>query len=108
MIIQNGNIEFKQKNAGGIDPATGYPQKPSAKWGELIPCQYVPRQISLQTRSGGNAICTSSYEVYLAMPLPNEVTEQIRLTDLSGNLIGEYSLLAKEELIAVQEIKFTV
>lgn len=108
MIIQNGNIEFKQKNAGGIDPATGYPQMPSARWSEPIPCQYVPKQINLQARSGGNVIRTSSYEVYLAMPLPNEATEQIRLTDISGNLIGEYSLLAKEELIAVQEVKITV
>lgn len=108
MIIQNGNIEFKIKTAGGIDPATGYPQKPSARWGKPIPCQYVPRQINLQARSDGNATCTSSYEVYLTMPLPNEATEQIRLTDMTGKEIGEYSLLAMEELVAVQEIKITI
>lgn len=108
MIIQNGNIEFKQKNAVGIDPDTGYPQKPSARWGKPIPCQYVPRQIDLQSRSGGNAISTSSYEVYLEMPLPIGATEQIRLTDMSGNVVGEYSLLAMQELVAVQQIKITV
>lgn len=108
MIIQNGNIEFKNKTAGGIDPTTGYPQKPSASWGEMIPCQYVPKQINLQTRSGGNAKVTSSYEVYLTMPLPVEATEQIRLTDMSGNVVGEYSLIAMQELVAVQEIKITV
>lgn len=108
MIIQNGNIEFKVKTASGIDPITGYPKKPSASWGEMIPCQYVPKQINLQARSGGNAKVTSSYEVYLTMPLPVEATEQIRLTDMSGNVVGEYSLISMQELVAVQEIKITV
>lgn len=108
MIIQNGNIEFKIKTAGGIDPVTGYPQKPSARWSEQIPCQYVPKQIDLQARSGGNAKVTSSYEVYITMPLPVYETEQIRLTDMSGNVVGEYSMLSMQELVAVQEVKIIV
>ncbi len=108
MIIQNGNIEFKIKTAGGIDPVTGYPQKPSARWSEQIPCQYVPKQIDLQARSGGNAKVTSSYEVYITMPLPVDATEQIRLTDMSGNVVGEYSMLSMQELVAVQEVKIIV
>lgn len=108
MIIQNGNIEFKIKTAGGIDPVTGYPQKPSARWSEQIPCQYVPKQIDLQARSGGNAKVTSSYEVYITMPLPVDATEQIRLTDMSGNVVGEYSMLSLQELVAVQEVEIIV
>lgn len=108
MIIQNGNIEFKIKTAGGIDPVTGYPQKPSARWSEQIPCQYVPKQIDLQARSGGNAKITSFYEVYITMPLPVDATEQIRLTDMSGNVVGEYSMLSMQELVAVQEVKIIV
>lgn len=108
MIIQNGNIEFKIKTAGGIDPVTGYPQKPSARWSEQIPCQYVPKQIDLQARSGSNAKVTSSYEVYITMPLPVDATEQIRLTDMSGNVVGEYSMLSLQELVAVQEVKIIV
>lgn len=108
MIIQNGNIEFKIKTAGGIDPVTGYPQKPSARWSEQIPCQYVPKQIDLQARSGGNAKVTSFYEVYITMPLPVDATEQIRLTDMSGNVVGEYSMLSMRELVAVQEVKIIV
>lgn len=108
MIIQNGYIEFKAKATGGLDPVTGYPQKPTASWGELIPCQYVPKQINLQARTGGNAKVTSSYEVYVEMPLPVKATEQIRLTDMSGNVVGEYSLISSQELVAVQEIRLTV
>lgn len=108
MIIQNGNIEFKIKTAGGIDPVTGYPQKPSVRWSDKIPCQYVPKQIDLQARSGGNAKATSCYEVYITMPLPVDATEQIRLTDMSGNVVGEYSMLSMQELVAVQEVKIIV
>lgn len=108
MIIPNGNIEFKHKSAGGLDPVTGFPVKPTSSWGEPIPCQYVPKQLNLQARSGGNAMVTSSYEVYLDMPLSDGASEQLRLTDLQGNVVGEYSLIAMEELVAVQEIKITV
>lgn len=108
MIIQNGNIEFKHKIGGGFDKTTGYPVKPSETWSEPVPCQYVPRRYNLQSRSGENARTETSFEVYVAMPLPVEASEQLRLTDLSGKVVGEYSVISSQELQAVQQIKFTI
>lgn len=107
MIIQNGNIEFKHKTGGGIN-ASGYPDKPTETWGDPVPCQFVPVSIDLQARADGNAMKKVSYKVYVAMPLPTEATEQLRLTDLFGTVIGQYSVISSEALRAVQQIMFVV
>ena len=107
MIIQNGHIEFKHKVGGGLD-ADGYPVKATENWGEPVPCQYMPKRYNLQARSGGNATTETSFEILVEMPLPVEPTEQIRLSDMAGVRVGEYSILSSQELRAVQQIKITV
>ena len=107
MIIQNGTIEFKHKVGGGLD-ADGYPVKATEQWGEPVPCQYVPKHYNLQGRAGDNATIETSFEIYVAMPLPVEATEQLRLVDMAGVRVGEYSVVSSHELRAVQQIKITV
>lgn len=107
MIIQNGNIEFKHKVGGGLD-ADGYPVKATEEWSEPVPCQYWPKRYNLQGRTGGNATVETSFEILVAMPLPVDATEQLRLTDMAGVRVGEYSVISSQELRAVQEIKITV
>lgn len=107
MIIQNGNIEFKHKVGGGLD-ADGYPVKAKEDWGEPVPCQYMPKRYNLQGLSGGNATTETSFEILVEMPLPVEASEQLRLTDMAGVRVGEYSVISSQELRAVQQIKITV
>lgn len=109
MIIDNGTIEFKQKKAGGLDPDTGHPIKCSeAGWSDPIPCQYAPLSISLLARANDERITKATYTVLIELQdLP--ASEQLRLKDSAGVVIGEYSLLSPpESLIAVNEIKLLI
>ncbi len=109
MIIENGTIEFKQKTPGTIDPETGYPTKATeVSWGKPIPCQYLPNNRNNLGRVNGERFTTATYTVLLEeQPLPE--SEQIRLTDRSGKVLGEFSLIAPPEALeAVGEIKILI
>lgn len=108
MIIQNGNIEFKHKTCGGFD-ADGYPVKAGdIYYSEKIPCQYVYKKRDLLAKSNGNPVISTSYEVLVAMPLPEAKSEQVRLTNMDGEIIGEYSVISFQPLRAVQEVKIII
>ncbi len=109
MIIQNGNIQFKEKNPGKIDPETGYPSKPAtAGWGKPIPCQFIPNNRTNLGRVNGERFTTASYTVLVEeQPLP--ASEQVRLTEMGGKVLGEFSLIAPPEpLEAVGEIRILI
>ncbi len=109
MIIENGTIEFKQKSATGIDPETGYPSAAYREcWTEPVPCQYQPVKRTLQSTANGERFSYSTYSVLIEeQPLPD--SEQVRLTDRSGNVLGEFSLLSPPETLdAVCEIRLTI
>lgn len=109
MIIQNGTIEFKDKTAGKIDPETGYPTKATnVGWAEPIPCQYLPNSRNNLGKVNSERFTTASYTVLLEeQPLPS--SEQIRLKDSNGKILGEFSLIAPPEYLeAVGEIKILV
>lgn len=105
MIIVNGCIECKIKTGGGINPETGHPVKTSATWGKPIPCQYIP-SINLQARTSGEPYTGSNFTI-LIEEMRFEA-EQVRLRDLRGNVLGEYSIKAVEVLRAVCELKLTI
>lgn len=110
MIIENGTIEFKQKTPGTIDPKTGYPSKPETTgWSAPIPCQYIPVNRTLLTRTGnGERITKATYTVLIEMQSLPE-SEQLRLTDRTGTSLGEFSLIAPPEMLdAVCEIKILI
>ena len=101
MIIQNGTIEVKRKTGGGIDPETGYPQKSgSVAWGDPIPCQYSANKYNQLGRVSGE-------HTVLIEEQPFEA-EQVRLKDLAGNVVGEFSIMQVEPLEAVCELRIWV
>jgi hypothetical protein len=107
MIIANGTIELKRKTAGGIDPETGYPVKASSvTWGDPIPCQYTANKYDNLGRVNGEHFKVAEYSVLIEeQPLD---TEQLRLKDRDGNVVGEFSIIQVEPLEAVCETKILV
>lgn len=109
MIIENGTIEFKRKDVAGIDPETGYPDEVShICWGEAVPCQYQPVKRTLLSTVNGEHFTSATYSVLIEMqPLPD--SEQVRLTDGNGNVLGEFSLLSPPEFLeAVGQIRLSL
>lgn len=109
MIIENGTVEFKEKTPGTIDPETGYPSKAAkAAWGKPIPCQFMPNNRNNLGRVNGERFTTATYTVLLEeQPLPE--SEQVRLKDRGGRILGEFSLIAPPEALeAVGEIKLLI
>lgn len=110
MIIPNGTIEFKEKTPGLIDPETGYPSKATeVAWGKPIPCQFIPNSRNNLGKVMGERFTTATYTVLLEeQHLPTD-TEQIRLTEATGRILGEFSLIAPPEFLeAVSEIKILI
>lgn len=107
MIIQNGTIEVKQKTGGGIDPETGYPQKPGVVgWGCPIPCQYSANKWNNLGRVNGEHFTVAQYEILIEQqPF---AAEQVRLKNLAGDIIGEFSIMEIEPLEAVCELRILV
>lgn len=99
MIIENGTIEFKQKAATGINPETGYPSAAYCEcWNEPVPCQYQPVKRTLQSTANGERFSYSTYSVLIEeQALPD--SEQVRLADRNGNVLGEFSLLSPPEML---------
>ncbi len=108
MIIANGTIQVKTKQAGGIDPETGHPIKSSAaSLGEPIPCQYIVNKYNALGLSQGEHATLASYQVLIdEQPFD---AEQIRLTDSkTGKVIGDFSIIWVEPLEAVCEIRIWI
>lgn len=107
MIIENGTIETKLKTVGRIDPSTGYPVKPSdVSWSTPIPCQYTANKYSNLGRVNGEHFKTAEYSV-LIEEQPFDA-EQVRLKDLTGAVVGEFSVISVEPLTAVCEIRILI
>lgn len=106
MIIANGTIQAKIKSGGGMNPETGYPDKPTVAWGEPIPCQYQANNNSLKGRTNGEAFRIASYEI-LIDEQPYEA-EQLRLRDDNGKVLGEFSVIDIKPLAAVSQVKILV
>ena len=107
MIIPNGTIEVKRKAGGGIDPETGYPSKPgSVSWGCPILCQYSANERNNLGRVNGEHFTVARYEILIeSQPF---AAEQVRLKNLAGDIIGEFSIMEIEPLEAVCELRILV
>ena len=107
MIIQNGTIEVKQKTGGGINPETGYPNKPvSTAWGNPIPCQYSANKYNKLGKYNCEHFTVAQY-IVLIEEQPCDA-EQIRLKNLNGKVIGEFSIMEVEPLDAVCELRILI
>ena len=107
MIIPNGTIQVKRKTAGGIDPATGYPVAPTAEWGEPVPCQWAANKFDRLGRVRGEHFTVASFSVLIEWR-PLGGVEQVRLRDLSGRELGEFSIMSVEPWEAVGELRIMV
>lgn len=106
MIIPNGFIEMKRKTGGGIDPGTGYPVAGTVEWGDPVPCQYSANSHNWLGRVDGEHFTAAQYTVLIDLqPLESE---QVRLSDRSGNAIGEFSIMEAEPLEAVCQLRILV
>lgn len=105
MIISNGYIKAKDKTGGGFD-GNGNPIPSGSTWGDPIPCRHKPNRNSFKGKQNGNAFTIASYEILIEQqPFPSE---QIQLFDESNVKLGEYSIMWKENLDAVDALKITV
>ena len=109
MIIQNGFIEVKTKVAGGIDPATGFPIKAAnSAYSAPIPCQYTANSYNQLGRVNGESFTVARYTILIEQPQSAFTAEQIRLSDMDGHVVGEYSVMSAEVLDAVCEVRIIV
>lgn len=110
MIIQNGTIEIKVKQAGGIDPATGFPVKSSGEtYMPAIPCQYIPNSNNLLGRTtSGERFTVANYTILIEQQPTPFTAEQIRLKDMDEKVVGVYSVISIETIEAVCEVKILV
>lgn len=108
MIIENGTIEVKSKSAGGIDPKTGFPI-PSDRviWSEPIPCQWLANKYNNLGKSEGGNFTVAHYSILIESEQEFK-SEQIRLRDNYGNVLGEFSVIEVEPLQAMCQIRITV
>lgn len=107
MIIGNGYIETKRKEAAGIDPESGHPIKPSGvSWSTPIPCQYTANRYSNVGQVRGEHFKTAEYSILIEAQSFD--AEQIRLKDRCGNIVGEFSIISAEPLEAVCQIRISV
>lgn len=106
MIIQNGTIEVQASTGGGLDPTTGYPTPATITWGDPIPCQYIPSKYDSLARTNGEAVTQRGYTI-LIEPM-TFTASRIRLKDIDGTTIGEFSIISIETLYAVGETKILV
>ena len=110
MIIQNGTIQAKVKfGSGGIDSSTGFPVKrKEAAYEAPIPCQYSANQNNQLGRVNGEHFTIAHYSILIEQPAQPFTAEQVRLCDMNGRILGEYSVMSIEPLDAVCELRITV
>lgn len=109
MIIQNGTIETKSSVGGGIDPETGYPLPPGSEaWGNPIPCQFSADTYDRQAVSNGERYTEERYTILIEEQADRMHIERIRLKDLFGDVVGEFSVRQVEPLEGVCEVKIVV
>lgn len=108
MIIKNGTIEVKCKDAGGIDKVTGFPlANTNVEWGKPIPCQWQANKYNNLGKSEGGNFTVAHYSILIESERVF-TAEQIRLKDNYGNVLGEFSVIEVETLQAMCQLRITV
>ena len=93
-FITNGSVSYKFKTGGGLDPVTGFPVPATSTWGEDIPCRWTTVSLNLLARDIEEHYIEAKYAIYVAgKRLPSE---QLKLGDNDGNVLGEFSVISYE------------
>lgn len=94
IVKTNGSVAFKIKSGGGINPITGFPTAATVSWRTAADCHYVKNNENLQEKEQGEPIVQVNYTIYIAGN--TTPSEQLRLYDSGGNLLGEFSVISTE------------
>ncbi len=110
MIVQNGYIQIKSKQCEGLDPKTGLPKKAQdVTYSDDIPCQYLASsRNNLGYTIQNERYVSVSYRIYIEEQQKAFTAEQIRLKDMDGRVLGEYSIGSIEVLAGVCEVEISV
>lgn len=109
MIIANGTIEIKEATEATLDPATGYPvTEQEDAWGAPVPCQYVALSQNRIGMVDEEHYTLASYEIFVEDAFSSSGSGRIRLSDLDGTQVGEFSVKQIVPLDAVCEVKLIV
>lgn len=109
MIIANGTIEMKRKSGGGMDAATGLPLPVLEAWGLPVECQYYHGRMDLQARTReGESYSDIVWTILVEQPWSMGESEEVRLRDHAGQVLGTYALISAEPLDAVQQVRLVV
>lgn len=107
MIIQNGTIEVQTTTGGGLNPSTGFPVAPSEAWGTPVPCQYSPVKYNALALSNGEPVTERNYTILIESQV-SFAPDRVRLKNLAGTVIGEFSVQSIVPLDAVDQMEITV
>ena len=95
-LFSNGTLQFKQKTGGGIDPTTGYPVQATSTWGEAVPCSWNTVSLNLLATTNNEHYKDAQYSLFIEGN--NLPSEQLKLSDNNGNVLGEFSIISYEYL----------
>lgn len=111
MIIQNGTIQtLSMSGEGGLDPKTGFPvNRTETQLGDAIPCQYTANQYNnLGRTKHGESFTVAQYSILIEQPREPFTAKRLRLTDMSGNALGDFSVMSVEALEGVCQLRIVV
>lgn len=95
-VVANGSVSFKYKTGGGFEAITGYPVVAKSYWGEPVECHWATVSMDLLAIGHNEHFTNAKFVVYiLGNTLP---TEQMKLSDNNGDVLGEYSVISYEYL----------
>lgn len=101
----NGSISIKVE-AGIKFDENRKPIQVADSWGDPIQCRFTPNKYSEKGISNGNKFTVASYDILIETQVFSATS--IRLTDGSGNVIGEYQVQQIENIPGVGRIRITV
>lgn len=106
MIIQNGTIEVQIIAEGELDDK-GYPIVPvGEQWGEPIPCQYMIAKYNALALLLNEPITEQNYTILIEKQ--EFSADRVRITDMEGVEVGQFSVTSIEPLDAVGQIRIQV
>lgn len=108
MIIENGHIHIKAKSEPQVTE-DGYYKKPDTEqWLSPIPCQWILTSANNNEMVNGEHYRSASYTILVEMGSGVCSGEQLKLEDLAGNCLGEFSIISVEPLDAVRQLRIRV
>lgn len=108
MIIENGRIEILSSQQDGLDE-NGFPIVGEEKVVSELPCQFQQVSHSLQAKDPESGSYTrQSFTLMVDEPDEPFNAERVRLFDMYGQKVGEFSVVSITPLQAVGIVKIEV